>query len=78
MQLKRTFTVACLFISAALAQSAEDGLISTIRTIRYAPLAESARIQGDVHLSLDDGVVTVLSGHPLLAAIAVRSAKSLG
>jgi hypothetical protein len=46
MQFKRTFTVACLLAGGAFAQSAEDGLISKIMTVRYPPLAESARISG--------------------------------
>jgi hypothetical protein len=53
-------------------------LKSQIATARYAPLAEAARIQGGVHLKLNSGVVTVLSGHPLLAPIAVESAKAFG
>src|SRR5215469_5811715 len=77
-QLSRTPTVACLLAAAAFAQTAEEGLRSTITAVRYAPLAEQARIQGDVHLNLNGGVVTLLSGHPLLTPIAVESAKAFG
>lgn len=32
-----------------------------------SPLAEQARIQGDVQLEIKSGVVKILSGHPLLS-----------
>jgi len=53
-------------------------LRSIIKVVRYPSLAEQARIQGDVHLNIKSGVVTVLSGHPLLARIAVKNAKAVG
>jgi hypothetical protein len=65
-----------LVIGTASAQIPGDVLRSKIGSVRYAPLAEQARIQGDVHLDLKSGVVTVLSGPPLLAPIAAESAKS--
>ena len=70
--------VALVLVGAASAQTAEDGLRSEIKAVRYARLAEQARIQGDVHLNVKSGVVTLLSGHPLLARIAVESAKAFG
>lgn len=45
--------------------------------MRYIPLAEQARIQGDVHLNVKSGAVTVLSGHTLLAPGAVENAKTV-
>jgi hypothetical protein len=78
MPFRAALAVTFLVVGAALAQTPEDGLRSQIATARYAPLAEQARIQGDVHLKLNSGVVTVLSGHPLLAPIAVESAKAFG
>jgi hypothetical protein len=78
MQFRIAFALEFLVVAAALAQTSEDGLRSQIATVRYATLAEQARIQGDVHLKLNSGVVTVLSGHPLLARIAVESAKAFG
>ena len=78
MPFRTALAVTFLVVGAALAQTPEDGLRSQIATVRYAPLAEHARIQGDVHLKLNSGVVTVLSGHPLLAPIAVESAKAFG
>jgi len=78
MQFRGAFAIECLIVSAALAQAPEDGLRSQIATVHYAPLAEQARVQGDVHLKLNSGVVTVFSGHPLLAQIAVESAKAFG
>ena len=78
MPFRTALAVKFLVVGAALAQTPEDGLRSQIATVRYAPLAEQARIQGDVHLKLNSGVATVLSGHPLLAPIAVESAKALG
>jgi len=69
--------IGCLIVGVALAQTPDDGLRSYIATTRYPPLAEQASIQGDVHLKLSSGVVTVLSGHPLLASSAVENAKAL-
>ena len=77
MQL-RTFVVVFVLVEAVSAQTLEDELRSKIRAIHYAPLAEAARIQGDVHLHVSSGVVTVLSGNPLLAEIGVKSAKAFG
>jgi hypothetical protein len=73
--LRSTLSVAVLLASSALAQTPEDELRSQIKAVRYPPLAEQARIQGDVHLKLDSRAAQVLSGHPLLAPIAVESAK---
>jgi hypothetical protein len=41
-------------------------------------LPKQPRVQGDVHLHLNSGVVTLLSGPPLLAQSAVESAKAFG
>ena len=49
-----------------------------VATVRYPPLAEAARIQGDVRLEANSGVVTLVSGHPLLAPVAIDNAKTLG
>lgn len=78
MQLPRTFIVVLVLVGAVSAQTPEDGLRSKIRAIHYAPLAEAARVQGDVHLNVNSGVVTLLSGHPILAQIGVDSAKAFG
>lgn len=78
MQFRRTLLVASLALRVALAQTLGDELRSKITAVHYAPLAEAARIQGDVHLKVAAGVVTVLSGHPLLAGTAFQSAKSFG
>ncbi len=37
-----------------------------------------ARIHGDVRLEANSGVVTLVSGHPLLAPLAIDNAKTLG
>jgi hypothetical protein len=78
MQLTGASIVACLLIGTTFAQSAEDMLKSKLTSVHYPPLAEQARIQGDVRLNLNTGVITVVSGHPLLTAIAVASAKAFG
>ncbi len=78
MQLSGISIAACLFVGSVFAQGAEDVLKSKLTGVRYAPLAEQARIQGDVRLNVNNGVITVVSGHPLLAPIAVASAKGLG
>jgi hypothetical protein len=78
MRFRRPFVVALVLVGAASAQTTEDGLRSTIKAVHYPPLAEQARIQDDVHLNVKSGVVTLLSGHPILAPTAVESAKAFG
>ena len=60
------------------AQTAEDVLKSKLTSVHYFLLAEKARIQGDVRLNLNNGLITLISGHPLLAPPAVESAKAFG
>jgi len=78
MRFKRTFALCVLFVGAAFAQTSVDELRSEIGGVHYPRLAEAARVQGDVHLSLNSGVVTMLSGPPLLVQTAVESAKTFG
>lgn len=70
--------LASLAIGAPLAQTAEDPLKSTLMSIHYSPLAEQARIHGDVRLNLNSGLIEVVFGHPLLVATAVANAEALG
>lgn len=77
-QLSRASTVACLLIGTAFAQSAEDVLKSKIASVHYPRLGEQARIQGDVRLNLSIGVITIVSGNPVLTPTAVASAKAFG
>ena len=77
MPLKKTCTIGCLLVCAALGQT-EGGLKARAATVRYPPLAEQARIQGDVRLEATSGVVTLVSGHPLFAPTAINNAKTLG
>jgi hypothetical protein len=76
--LKAASAIGCFIVGAAHAQTPQDGLRSHIANTRYPPLAQQARIQADVHLKVSSGLVTILSGHPLLAPTAVESAKALG
>jgi hypothetical protein len=78
MQRSRTFIGVYLLVGSVFAQTAEDAFRSKLTSVHYAPLAQQARIQGDVRLSLNRGIVTLVSGHPLLAPIAVASAKAFG
>ena len=78
MRIRRLFVVALVFAGAVCAQTPEDELRSKIHSIRYAPLGEWALIQGDVHLSVKSGVVTLRSGHPILATKAVEATKAFG
>jgi hypothetical protein len=78
MQSRKASTVALLLVGSAYAQTTEYGLRSKIAGVRYAPLAEAARVQGDVHIRLDSGMVFLVSGPPLLAQTAVESAKAIG
>jgi len=77
MKAQMALIVALLLVQAAFAQTSEADLRARIIDLHYPPLAEQARISGDVHLKVASGAVTVLSGHPLLAPVAAENAKSL-
>ncbi len=81
MQLKRQYKkaciIGCLLAGAAVAQT-EDGLRASIANLHYTPLAEQARIQGDVRLKINAGIVALVSGHGLLAPPAIYHAKTIG
>jgi hypothetical protein len=72
----RSTLAAFLLAGACLAQLPENDLQTAIRRIRYLPLAEVARVQGDVRLKSDAGTITVISGPPLLAQAAVGETKT--
>jgi hypothetical protein len=78
MPFGRPFVVALVLVGVSSGQTPEDALKSRIKAVHFPPLAEQARIQGDIHLSVKSGVVTLLSGHRLLAPIAIESAKAFG
>ncbi len=65
-----------LLAGMAFGQIPEDKLRSKIQGIHYSRLPEAARIQGDVHLKVSNGVVNLLSGPALLAQTAVEGTKS--
>ena len=74
---KIAFLAGMLVVRVALAQTEGGEPASKFTEVRYPPLAEQARIQGDVHLRIGSGVVTVVVGHPLLVSRAVENANSL-
>jgi hypothetical protein len=78
MQFKMSFALAVIFAGAAFAQTPADELKSKTGNVLYPPLAKAARIQGDVHIHLNSGVLTLLSGPPLLVRTAVENAKTFG
>jgi len=47
MQFRRPLIIALVLVGAASAQTTEDALRSRIAGVRYSPLAEAARVQGD-------------------------------
>lgn len=65
-----------LLAGVAFGQIPEDQLRSKIQGIHYLRLAEMPRVQGDVHLKVSDGVVSLLSGPALLTQTAVEGTKS--
>ena len=77
-RLSWTAVITLGLIWSASAQTTEDELRSKLARVRYSPLAESARIQGEVALRFNAGVATIISGHPILTKTAVESAKELG
>ncbi len=72
----QTFALAVFFMGVVSAQIPAEELRSKIGNVRYPPLAEAARVQGEVHLKLSGGAVILISGHPLLAQPAVAGAKA--
>jgi len=79
MRFRRALTAALILIGVAFGQTPpEAALKSKVRSIRYSPLAEAARVQEDVHLEVNSGVAAVLSGPPLLTRIAVDGTKEIG
>lgn len=74
--MRTAFVAALLIASIAVAQSPTDDLRSKVTSVRYPPLAEAARVRGDVHLKVSNGAVTLLDGHPLLARTSVEATKS--
>lgn len=76
MQWERACAISCLLGQAILGQ-AESGLRDIVASVRYPTLAEYARIQGDVRLEINHGVVKLVSGHPLLARLAMNNAEMI-
>ena len=73
----RTLALAVFFAGLASAQNPAEEWRSKIGNVRYTPLAEAARVQGDVRLKLSSGVVTLISGSPLLVETSIASAKAI-
>lgn len=71
------WTVALFLVGAAFAQTADGDLRSKIAEVRYSPLAKMARVQGDVRVEINSGVVGRVSGPPLLVPTATESAKAI-
>lgn len=57
---------ALLFSAAVSAQFVPGELIEKIHAVRYPSIANMARVQGDVHLTVNDGHVTLVSGNRVL------------
>jgi hypothetical protein len=74
----RSALALAVVLGAASAQTTEERLRSSVTAIRYTPLAEAARVQGDVRLNVRSGVTTLISGHPLLTRLAAEHAKFIG
>ena len=66
-----------LLAASGFAQKPPEEWQAEIARVRYAPLPEFARVEGDVRLQARGGLVTVLSGPPLLLQTALDSAKRL-
>ena len=60
MQLRTSLMLALFVAGAAPAQTSKEGLRSRIAGRHYPPLAEAARVQGDVMVKLNSGAVAVL------------------
>jgi len=62
MAFRGIIAVAVFLISVGLAQTREDALRSMITAVPYPPLANQARIQGDVHVKVSSGNVAPPNG----------------
>jgi hypothetical protein len=76
MQSSRTIALGLVLLAAASAQDRQHEPESGIAPVHYGPLAEAARIQGDVRLTINSGVITPVFGHPLLYRAALQSAEA--
>lgn len=77
MHWRRSLIAAVSWVSSIVAQTPSPELSARLRAIRYPPLAELARVQGDVRVHLESGEAAVVSGPPLLRATAIESAKTV-
>jgi hypothetical protein len=77
MMLRRLCAVAIWVAATAHAQISDEVLGFKIAGVRYPPLGESARVQGDIHLDLSSGAVSNVSGPPLLRQTAIENAKAI-
>src|SRR5262249_30687829 len=73
----RVLGIVFLVPLASLAQE-DSKLASKIEAVRFPPLARQARIQGDIRLRSGPDGVTLVTGHPILAPVAVANLKELG
>ena len=71
-------TVPLLLAASAFAQTPGAEWRSNVASMHYPPLAEAARVYGDVHLRFHSGTLSALSGHPLLVQAAIQNTKMLG
>src|SRR6266516_3521199 len=55
-----------------------SGLAAKVEVVRFPPLARQARIQGDIRLRSGPDGITLVTGHPLLARVALDNLKELG
>src|SRR3569623_1610354 len=68
---------ASLLATPLIGQSMAEQIKSRIGAVHYVPLAEMARVQGDVRISYHSDIVAVLSGPPLLVPLARQTTVSL-
>jgi hypothetical protein len=70
-------SIMVLVATAAVGQD-DAGIVSKVEALRFSPLTRQARIQGDVRLHFGSEGITLLSGQPLLAEVAIGNLRELG
>jgi len=76
----RFITLASLFSLGLAALAQDNSTTQKVEAITYPVMARRVGIEGDVRLrfGLSDNDVKVVSGHPILVAVAVDNLKNIG
>lgn len=77
MAVLRIAIVGALIAWAAGAQTVGDEVRAKMAAVKYPQIAQTARIQGDVKITVSDGEATAALGPPMLLPTAIRAALAI-